>query len=141
MAHAALLQAIEAIKNRDAAIQQAGELLVAEKVRVPHRSRVGGRVGRAGYRAFWDTAPFQLRDSAAQGGATRCVMFCCNMLSEVAALERSATPALCFANPPQVRLAEKIESLKEKKEFLTAETTNNREIETQITAAERVQHK
>jgi hypothetical protein len=46
-----------------------------------------------------------------------------------------------FANPPQVRLAEKIESLKEKKEFLTAETTNNREIETQITAAERVQHK
>jgi hypothetical protein len=55
--------------------------------------------------------------------------------------ERSATPALCFANPPQVRLAEKIESLKEKKEFLTAETTNNREIETQITAAERVQHK
>ncbi len=46
-----------------------------------------------------------------------------------------------LANPPQVRLAEKIESLKEKKEFLTAETTNNREIETQITAAERVQHK
>ena len=68
-------------------------------------------------------------------------MIRCNMLSEVAALERSATPALCFANPPQVRLAEKIESLKEKKEFLTAETTNNREIETQITAAERVQHK
>ena len=56
-------------------------------------------------------------------------------------VERSAPPALCFANPPQVRLAEKIESLKEKKEFLTAETTNNREIETQITAAERVQHK
>ncbi len=36
--HATLLQAIEAIKNRDAAIQQAGELLVAEKVRVPHRA-------------------------------------------------------------------------------------------------------
>ncbi len=65
------------------------------------------------------------------------------MLSEDCGAERSATltPALCFANPPQVRLAEKIESLKEKKEFLTAETTNNREIETQITAAERVQHK
>ena len=69
-------------------------------------------------------------------------MFCCNMLSEVAALSGARRlRALCFANPPQVRLAEKIESLKEKKEFLTAETTNNREIETQITAAERVQHK
>ena len=36
--HAGLPQAIEAIKNRDAAIQQAGELLVAEKVRAPHRA-------------------------------------------------------------------------------------------------------
>ena len=71
-----------------------------------------------------------------------CNASCCNVGSEVAPLSGAPTP-ICvrFANPPQVRLAEKIESLKEKKEFLTAETTNNRDIETQITAAERVQHK
>ena len=58
------------------------------------------------------------------------MLICCNMLSEVAALS-GARRLRALANPPQVRLAEKIESLKEKKEFLTAETTNNREIETQ----------
>lgn len=41
----------------------------------------------------------------------------------------------------KTRLAEKQEALKEKREFLQAESVNNKDVENQIVGAERVQRK